>query len=314
MLSDLQIFSGGVYSPSATSRTISFSISNSFWYFNSTCRSTQVKIYTGWSHQLTSDLKRCLLFRKCLRWSSLKAVSVPCTSVKGGLRGSTATSGSCHPFCCPVATAAYMSNSDSLLPVLDPNSNLGDEQIRRNNGEQEHDRWWWSRRDRQTSLPWGATLVADGRFVFSRNRRRPLSHISTSADFRPLFPPYSHESQREKADNPPGELLIGFFKLLTTCLQLAGMFNHVALARRTKRRASAALTGTSLGSTAQERCQLSWTRVSGKGFTQPVQCQSCAEFELGWPFLVRLQPFVYKCQRSEWKPNQSVYNLSFYYI
>ena len=57
----------------------------------STCRSTQVKIYTGWSHQLTSDLKRCLLFRKCLRWSSLKAVSVP-TSVKEGLRGSTTTS------------------------------------------------------------------------------------------------------------------------------------------------------------------------------------------------------------------------------
>ena len=36
------------------------------------------------SHQLTSDLKRCLLFRKCLRWSSRKAVSVP-TSVMGGL-------------------------------------------------------------------------------------------------------------------------------------------------------------------------------------------------------------------------------------
>ena len=36
------------------------------------------------SHQLTSDLKRCLLFRKCLRWSSLKAVSVP-TFVIGGL-------------------------------------------------------------------------------------------------------------------------------------------------------------------------------------------------------------------------------------
>ena len=36
------------------------------------------------SHQLTSDLKRCLLFRKCLRWSSRKAVSVP-TSVIGGL-------------------------------------------------------------------------------------------------------------------------------------------------------------------------------------------------------------------------------------
>ena len=29
---DLQIFWGGVYPPSATSRTISFSISNSFWY------------------------------------------------------------------------------------------------------------------------------------------------------------------------------------------------------------------------------------------------------------------------------------------
>ena len=33
VLFDLQIFSGGVYSPSATSRTISFSISNSFWYY-----------------------------------------------------------------------------------------------------------------------------------------------------------------------------------------------------------------------------------------------------------------------------------------
>ena len=32
VLFDLQIFSGGVYRPSATSRTISFSISNSFWY------------------------------------------------------------------------------------------------------------------------------------------------------------------------------------------------------------------------------------------------------------------------------------------
>ena len=36
------------------------------------------------SHQRTSDLKRCLLFLKCLRWSSRKAVSVP-TSVIGGL-------------------------------------------------------------------------------------------------------------------------------------------------------------------------------------------------------------------------------------
>ena len=32
VLFDLQISPGGVYSPSATSRTISFSISNSFWY------------------------------------------------------------------------------------------------------------------------------------------------------------------------------------------------------------------------------------------------------------------------------------------
>ena len=32
VLFDLKICSGGVYSPSATSRTISFSISNSFWY------------------------------------------------------------------------------------------------------------------------------------------------------------------------------------------------------------------------------------------------------------------------------------------
>ena len=32
VLFDLQIFSGGVYSPSATSHTIFFSISNSFWY------------------------------------------------------------------------------------------------------------------------------------------------------------------------------------------------------------------------------------------------------------------------------------------
>ena len=40
-----------------------------------------------WSHLLTSDLKRCLLFRKCLHWSCLKAVSVPSSSI-GGLRGS----------------------------------------------------------------------------------------------------------------------------------------------------------------------------------------------------------------------------------
>ena len=33
VLFDLQVFWGGVYPPSATSRTISFSISNSFWYW-----------------------------------------------------------------------------------------------------------------------------------------------------------------------------------------------------------------------------------------------------------------------------------------
>ena len=40
-----------------------------------------------WSRPLTSDLKRCLLFRKCFHWSSLKVVSVP-TTVIGALRGS----------------------------------------------------------------------------------------------------------------------------------------------------------------------------------------------------------------------------------
>ena len=37
MLFDLQIFWGGVHPPSATSRTISFSISNSFWYHLYAC-------------------------------------------------------------------------------------------------------------------------------------------------------------------------------------------------------------------------------------------------------------------------------------
>ena len=63
----------------------------------SRCRSMQVPILV-WSHQLTSDLKRCLIFRKCLRWSSLKAVSVP-TSVIGGLRGCTATSDLVRFYC-----------------------------------------------------------------------------------------------------------------------------------------------------------------------------------------------------------------------
>ena len=44
VLFDLQIFSGGVYPPSAiaTSRSISFSISNSFWYYGSFTRVVRV--------------------------------------------------------------------------------------------------------------------------------------------------------------------------------------------------------------------------------------------------------------------------------
>ena len=65
------------------------------------------------SHQLTSDLKRCLLFRKCLRWSSLKAVSVP-TSVIGGLRGSTATSDLVQPEWIGSKAAGTEPQSESL--------------------------------------------------------------------------------------------------------------------------------------------------------------------------------------------------------
>ena len=53
-----------------------------------------VQAASRWSHQLTSDPRRCLLFWKCLQWLWLKAVSVP-TFVIGGLWGSTATSASC---------------------------------------------------------------------------------------------------------------------------------------------------------------------------------------------------------------------------
>ena len=72
------------------------------------------------SHQLTSDLgfKRCLLFRKCLHWSSRKAVSVP-TSVIGGL-GATATSdlvGVCVCVCVCVIVALWVGWADVGLWV-----------------------------------------------------------------------------------------------------------------------------------------------------------------------------------------------------
>ena len=51
------------------------------------CSSISTRV---WSHQLTSDLKRCLPFWKCLQWLCLKKVSVP-SFVVGGLRASTAT-------------------------------------------------------------------------------------------------------------------------------------------------------------------------------------------------------------------------------
>ena len=54
----------------------------------------QGEVLLVWSHQLTSDLQRCLLFCKCLQWPCMRAVLVP-TFVIGGLRSSTATSGSC---------------------------------------------------------------------------------------------------------------------------------------------------------------------------------------------------------------------------
>ena len=46
MLFELQIFSGGVYPPSATSRTISFSISNSFGINFSLAK------HTGWDSEI----------------------------------------------------------------------------------------------------------------------------------------------------------------------------------------------------------------------------------------------------------------------
>ena len=77
------------------------------WTLKSTCvvpsrTLTSENVYFGacaslWSHQLTSDSKISLLFWKYWQRPCLKAVSVP-PFVIGGLRGSTATSGSCYTF------------------------------------------------------------------------------------------------------------------------------------------------------------------------------------------------------------------------
>ena len=53
VLFNLQIFWGGVYPPSATSRTISFSISNSYWY------------YSSYNELYLSRAKRCF-YRNCV--------------------------------------------------------------------------------------------------------------------------------------------------------------------------------------------------------------------------------------------------------
>ena len=79
MLFDLQIFSGGVYPPSATSRTISFSISNSFlvliWFIFSMRRRTVqpeirsfVSCFDPLSRHLTEANEEWELFRRAQRF------------------------------------------------------------------------------------------------------------------------------------------------------------------------------------------------------------------------------------------------------
>ena len=65
-----------------------------------------------WSHQLTSDLREVYFFGYACNgrvWSLVKAVSLP-SFVLGGLRGSTATSGSC---CFPLSI--YLQTSGVIL-------------------------------------------------------------------------------------------------------------------------------------------------------------------------------------------------------
>ena len=78
------------YSPAWTLNSEMVPFRSSWW--RQACRSMQVNIYTGLIAPTDLWPQRC--FSICLQWSCLKAISVP-TFVLGGLRGSTATSGSC---------------------------------------------------------------------------------------------------------------------------------------------------------------------------------------------------------------------------
>ena len=66
MLFNLQIFSGGVYPPSATLRTISFSISNSFWYYS---------LIEFLTNESISDTQRDLTFLDILKLFSVSRVN-----------------------------------------------------------------------------------------------------------------------------------------------------------------------------------------------------------------------------------------------
>ena len=72
VLFDQQIFSGGVYPPSATSHTISFSISNSFWYYIVGWLNSRGVSYSGgtalWSWW-SSLFQKAEVVRRCCTWS-----------------------------------------------------------------------------------------------------------------------------------------------------------------------------------------------------------------------------------------------------
>ena len=82
------------------------------WACWSICSLVHVDRCRWRSNQLTSDLKRCLLFQKCLRWSSRKAVSVP-TSVIGGF-GATGTSDLVH--CYHTGGCSFMRGLKVTIP------------------------------------------------------------------------------------------------------------------------------------------------------------------------------------------------------
>ncbi len=60
VLFDLQVFWGGVYPPSATSRTISFSISNSFWYWFISYKAKKKKIKNITPQKPKFTVKSCI--------------------------------------------------------------------------------------------------------------------------------------------------------------------------------------------------------------------------------------------------------------